>query len=200
RTPLALIQEALRAARLQPEQIEVLAVGLGPGSYTGIRAAIAIAQGWQLARTVRLLGLSSAECLAAQALAAGCRGRVAIAIAAQRDEFHLAAYELAASGARLVEPLQLVRRPVVQARADQGEVLIGPELDARLPGARQFFPDAAVLGRLAEGRTDFVSGDCLQPLCLRQAAFAQAPPPRLVGLTAPTEDAGQPRSAPATNR
>src|SRR5690348_3157194 len=56
----AMIQEALRQAQLEREQIDCLAVGLGPGSYTGIRVAIALAQGWQFARQLKLLGISSA--------------------------------------------------------------------------------------------------------------------------------------------
>ena len=64
-----MIEKVLAAAKIEREEIEVLAVGLGPGSYTGIRVAISIAQGWQLARGVKLLGIGSAECLAAQAQA-----------------------------------------------------------------------------------------------------------------------------------
>ena len=55
----AMIQSALREAQLEREQIEVLAVGLGPGSYTGIRVALSIAQGWQLAGGVKLLDRKS---------------------------------------------------------------------------------------------------------------------------------------------
>src|SRR5260221_8316149 len=62
-----LVEQALKAAGVEREQIECLVVGLGPGSYTGIRAAIALAQGWQLAREVKLLGVSSAEAIAAEA-------------------------------------------------------------------------------------------------------------------------------------
>ncbi|HET7873462.1 MAG TPA: hypothetical protein VFL42_13165, partial [Terriglobales bacterium] len=43
-----MMEEALRQAQVEREQIELLAIGLGPGSYTGVRAAISIAQGWQL--------------------------------------------------------------------------------------------------------------------------------------------------------
>src|SRR4051794_20423072 len=60
----ALIEQALQQARMEREEIDCVAVGLGPGSYTGIRAAIAFAQGWQLAREVKLVGISSVECLA----------------------------------------------------------------------------------------------------------------------------------------
>jgi len=57
---LGMIESVLREAGLEREQIDVIAVGLGPGSYTGIRTALSIAQGWQLARGVKLLGISSA--------------------------------------------------------------------------------------------------------------------------------------------
>lgn len=57
----ALIEEALAQARVEREQIECVAVGLGPGSYMGTRIAIAIAQGWQLARGVKTVGLKSGE-------------------------------------------------------------------------------------------------------------------------------------------
>ena len=54
--PFAMIEEALRSAGVERERIEVIVVGLGPGSYTGIRAAIALAQGWQLATGVKTAG------------------------------------------------------------------------------------------------------------------------------------------------
>ena len=47
---LGLVEEALAEANCRREEIGALAVGLGPGSYTGIRGAIALAQGWQLGR------------------------------------------------------------------------------------------------------------------------------------------------------
>src|SRR5258708_1278026 len=65
--PFALIDSALERAGVSRDEIECVAVGLGPGSYAGIRIAIAIAQGWQLANGVRLLGISSAEVVAAHA-------------------------------------------------------------------------------------------------------------------------------------
>src|ERR1043165_8201025 len=83
-----MIEEALRDAKLEREQIECIVVGHGLGSYTGIRAEISIAQGWQLARPIKLLGISSAECIAAQAQAEGLSGRVNVTVDAQREEFY----------------------------------------------------------------------------------------------------------------
>jgi len=41
---LALVDDVLSAAQLEPENIERLAVGIGPGSFTGLRIAIAYAK------------------------------------------------------------------------------------------------------------------------------------------------------------
>jgi tRNA threonylcarbamoyl adenosine modification protein YeaZ len=92
--PSALVEEALRQARCEREEIETIAVGLGPGSYTGIRGAIALAQGWQLGRGVNVIGLSSVECLAAGAEQEKIFGPVNIIVDAQRQEFYLARYEI----------------------------------------------------------------------------------------------------------
>jgi len=179
-TPLALVDESLRRAGLEREQIETLAVGLGPGSYTGIRAAIALAQGWQLGRAVRLLGLSSAECLAAQAQADGWRGPVAVVVDAQRGEFYLANYELTSSTWRELEPLRLASAAAVTDCHVNGQPLIGPDLTHSFPQAHNVWPRAGTLGKIALTRNDFIPGENLQPIYLRQTSFVKAPPSRLL--------------------
>ncbi len=47
--------------------LDAVAVGIGPGGFTGLRAGIALAQGLALARSVPLLGVSTGQALAAQA-------------------------------------------------------------------------------------------------------------------------------------
>ena len=175
-----LIEKALREARLEREDIECIAVGLGPGSYAGTRAAIALAQGWQVARPIRLLGISSVECLAAQARASGMSGRVNVLIDAQRNEFYFAAYEIDERGSHMAEPLQIVTRAAVEARCALGETVVGPDLLGQFPKARLLLPDAATLGGIASTQTGFVSGDKLEPIYLRQATFVKSPPPRII--------------------
>ncbi len=178
-----MIEDALREAGLEREQIEVLAIGLGPGSYTGIRVALSVAQGWQLASPnggVKLLGISSAECVAAQALAEKISGRVNVVIDAQRNEFYLAAYEISADGWREIEPLRILPRAEVESRAGAKEILIGPDVTRWFPNGRMIFPRAAVLGQLALSRSDFVAGDKLEPIYLRETNFVKAPPSRRV--------------------
>jgi tRNA threonylcarbamoyladenosine biosynthesis protein TsaB len=177
-----MIERTLAEAKIEREEIEAVAVGLGPGSYTGIRAAIALAQGWQLARGVKLLGVGSAECLAAQARAEKVFGRVNVVIDAQRNEFYLAAYEISADGCREIEPLRILTFAEVQARADAEEILIGPELSHWFPAGRTFFPRAATLVKLAAGRNDFVAGETLEPIYLRKTNFVKTPPRNPIAL------------------
>jgi tRNA threonylcarbamoyl adenosine modification protein YeaZ len=179
--PFTMIDQALRDAKLEREQIECIVVGLGPGSYTGIRSAISIAQGWQLARPIQLLGISTVEGIAAQAQADGATGRMNVIVDAQREEFYIAGYELGTDGVREIEPLRIVAGAEVRRRAEAGEVLIGPEVSRWFTSGKIVFPRAATLGRMALTRTDFISGNALVPIYLRETKFVKAPPPRVIG-------------------
>ena len=178
--PFEMVETVLRQAGFEREEINGLAVGLGPGSYTGIRAAIALAQGWQLARSVTLLGLSSADTIAAQAHSDGLRGRVGVVIDAQRGEFYLAEYELALTGWHAAHPLSLVSRPHIDGRQQAGLVLVGPEVKKWFAQGQTILPRATTLGKLALARKDFVSGEKMEPIYLRQTSFVKAPPPRIL--------------------
>jgi len=176
-----LIEKVLADANIRREEIGCLAVGLGPGSYTGIRVALAIAQGWQLARGVKLLGIGSVECLVAQAQAEKMFGRVNVAIDAQRGEFFLAVYEISADGAKEVGPLRIVPAATVDARAAAGEMLAGPEATRWLTAGKILLPSAMALAKLAARRNDFSPGEKLEPVYLRETNFVKAPPARLAG-------------------
>ena len=167
---LGLIEKAMAEAEISREEIGAIAVGLGPGSYTGIRAAIAVAQGWQLARGVKLLGVSSAEAIAAQARAERFSGRVNVVIDAQRGEFYLAVWEVSPGGGREISPLNIVTGAEVAALQAAGEACVGPEQK------KQIYPPAAMVAQLAASRKNFVPGEKLEPIYLREANFVKAPP------------------------
>ncbi|MEW6306939.1 MAG: tRNA (adenosine(37)-N6)-threonylcarbamoyltransferase complex dimerization subunit type 1 TsaB [Verrucomicrobiota bacterium] len=180
RGPLALVEQALVAAGVSREQIESIAVGLGPGSYTGIRMAIAVAQGWELARGVRVLGVSSADCLAEKARQEQIAGPLHIAIDAQRNEFYLATYDLGQAGFAETAKLRLATREEVNACERTGGMVIGPEVTRWFQAGRIVVPDAATLAALAAQRSHFVPADQLAPIYLREASFVKAPPPRVL--------------------
>ncbi|HLH57213.1 MAG TPA: tRNA (adenosine(37)-N6)-threonylcarbamoyltransferase complex dimerization subunit type 1 TsaB [Verrucomicrobiae bacterium] len=178
--PFEMVERVLRQACVEREQVRALAVGLGPGSYTGIRIAIALAQGWDLARIVRVSGISSVECIAEEARAHGILGLVSVVVDAQRGEFYMADYRI--SEARLSEaaPLRLVSKATVLEREKAGHTLVGPELRNWFESGRTVFPRAATLGKLCASRNESVSSDQLQPIYLRPTTFVKAPPPRVL--------------------
>lgn len=163
-----LIEKVFAEAKISRQEIEAIVVGLGPGSYTGIRAAIAVAQGWQLATDVKLLGVSSADALAAQAQAGKIFGHVNVVIDAQRGEFYLSAWEISATERKEISPLKIVSGAEKTARENAGEICVGSA------AARLIFPSAAVIARLAQGRNDFTAGEKLEPIYLRETNFVKA--------------------------
>jgi tRNA threonylcarbamoyl adenosine modification protein YeaZ len=173
-----MIDDALKEAKLEREQIDCLAVGIGPGSYVGIRSAISLAQGWQLVRPIKLLAVSTVECLAAQAQGEGWFGRVDVIVDAQRGEFYQAGYELTPDSRREVSPLRLASRAEVEA--SNAAILTGPDITRWFANGRILIPRAAMIGQLAWGRTDFIAGEEMTPIYLREISFVKAPPARII--------------------
>ena len=168
---VALIESALGQAGVDRSEIYGIAVGVGPGSYTGIRTAIALTQGWQLALSVKVQGVDSLEALAKGEQAAGRRGEIMLAVDAQRQEVYLAKFDLNEKGIRNTEPTRLVKREEYESLLAGGSSVIGPI-------AGNGFPAAEYVGCLAAGSSDFVEASTLEPVYLRQVDFVKAPPLR----------------------
>src|SRR5439155_10793463 len=83
-TVLADADELLRAAGTAPAELDLLVVGIGPGSFTGIRIGLAAARGLALALDVPVAGVSTLA-----ALAAGAPGAVPVIDARRREVFSL---------------------------------------------------------------------------------------------------------------
>ncbi len=179
-TGMVLVDRALREAHLRPADIDLLVVGLGPGSYAGIRSAIAIAQGWQLARNTRLIGVGSVEVLAREAQIRGIYGDVTIIIDAQRKELYVARYRVSEITMESIQPLQIFPADLKQGLAEG--VVAGPGAAQLTAGALDLYPAAATLARLAATRSGSESGEHLEPIYLRETSFVKAPPSRLGNL------------------
>ncbi|HVR04540.1 MAG TPA: tRNA (adenosine(37)-N6)-threonylcarbamoyltransferase complex dimerization subunit type 1 TsaB [Solirubrobacteraceae bacterium] len=94
---LALAHGLLAQAGLRWSDLELIAVGVGPGTFTGLRVGVASARGLAQSLDVELVGVSTPRVLAEPALrAAGGRAPVLAAIDARRGEAFLAAYAAAA--------------------------------------------------------------------------------------------------------
>lgn len=176
-----LISRVLSEAGARREDLHTLAVGLGPGSYTGIRVAVAVAQGWQLARPVRLRGVEAVTTLTTQAQAAGIFGRVKVLIDAQRGEFYRAVWELTATERREVTPLHLV--PVADLKPGDEDIYLGPDVGRF--GGRVMMPTAATVAQLAAQFPVPGVRETLEPVYLRESTFVKWQPtlaPGVVGI------------------
>lgn len=85
-TLLPLVRRVLEEAGVERIQIELLAVGLGPGSFTGLRVGLAVAKGLALGLGRPVVGVPSAQALASAAAPDG--GLVASATRAYRGEVY----------------------------------------------------------------------------------------------------------------
>ena len=81
-TLLADVDALVRQAGARPHDIGALAVGVGPGSFTGIRIGLAAARGLALALDVPAAGVSTLD-----ALAAGTPGATPVIDARRREVF-----------------------------------------------------------------------------------------------------------------
>jgi tRNA threonylcarbamoyl adenosine modification protein YeaZ len=111
-----LIDEVLRDAGVDLSAVELVAVGVGPGAFTGLRVGLATARTLAQARGLECVGVSTLDALAHGAIANGSVGhheRFAVAIDARRREVFAAVIE---HGARIEGPF--VASPVAAA-ADQ---------------------------------------------------------------------------------
>ncbi len=175
-----LVAEVLAAARTSRTDLTAIAVGVGPGPFTGLRVGLVTARTLGLVLGVPVHGACSLDVLALEAARSGdgagdLADGFSVATDARRKEVYLATYD--ARGARLDGPV--VDKPAVLAT---GRPVVGegarlyPEQfpDARGPHR----PSAAWLARgVAEGLLEPHAPD---PLYLRRPdAVAPAAPKRV---------------------
>ncbi len=166
---LGLVDEALRQAGWERDQIERIAVGVGPGSFTGVRVAIATAQGLMLGLQVDGVGVGSLRALAMGWEASDLRSRIVVRDA-RRDEYFVAAY--AADGRELLPPCTVaqsdiqsfIKQLILERPELSSHIVLGTRLDGLDCGESDETkePDARGVGRLAvtlDPRRDLV-GPC----------------------------------------
>lgn len=151
------VDALLRQAGLRPSDLDALAVGIGPGSFTGVRIGLATARGLALA-----LGIPAAGVSTLAALAAGAPGALPVVDARRREVFVgdgeprvLRPEELSLSRGRACVGDGAVRyRSLLEAK---GATVPADEDPAHLPRARFH---AALAGH-------FGPAERLEPLYLR---------------------------------
>jgi len=174
------LKAMLNDAGLEPGAIQLYVVGVGPGSYSGLRVALAAAMAMALPGKIPVYGITSAEGIAWQAAEVAHVAQVRIVGDARRDQWwtrcfrRLDAYMSPVADWALVHP-RAFQAGAAEAVATPDWARIGARLPAAVPRAitliaRAFLPDAATLGRLAIARmAQGVASEPLRPIYLHPA-------------------------------
>jgi tRNA threonylcarbamoyladenosine biosynthesis protein TsaB len=101
---LPMLEKLLENWKIAPKELDAVAFGAGPGSFTGLRIACGIAQGLAFARGIPVLGISSLEALAEETAAE----RVVACLDARMREVYYAALEKQHGRWKEVVPAQCV--------------------------------------------------------------------------------------------
>lgn len=140
---LPLVDQVLRTAGVNLRDVDFIAFGAGPGSFTGLRIACGLAQGLAWGAGKQVIAVGNLYALAARAFLDGATRSVLCAIDARMHEAYCASY---VSG----PPQREVRSASVVRPADLRS--LAREVDAIAGDALTVFPDA--WGELG-GKTTF---------------------------------------------
>jgi len=150
---------SLATMRERFTQLDQIAIGLGPGSYAGVRIAVSAAIGLSLATGAKLLGLASIAALDV------AEPRYVTIGDARRDTFY---WSMVDDGVCFEGPL-LLSEPELRERLAVNELPIySSETLAIAPSARLAFPSAVRLARLASAERGIIARDDLEPIYLRE--------------------------------
>lgn len=115
------IKETLRKSEHTFDDLDRLAVCIGPGSFTGIRVGVAAMRGLALALDIPLIGINVFDCMAATAKTAG---PVLIVLDARRDEVY--AQLFAADGTAIGPPSLMPGQQALELAQKHNATLVGP--------------------------------------------------------------------------
>jgi tRNA threonylcarbamoyladenosine biosynthesis protein TsaB len=123
------------------QDVTAVAVGVGPGPFTGLRVGLVTARTMALALEIPVYGVCSLDILAAEALDSGVVGPFLVATDARRKEVYLASYDegVRVDGPQVVKPAEAATEGLVVGR---GAVLY-PEAFPNAAGPEH--PNAALL-------------------------------------------------------
>jgi len=174
---LALIETVFEKAGAERNELDRIVLGLGPGSYTGIRSSIALAQGWLLGTDVQLYGVSSEEAIARSS---DHEGEFLVVSDAQRGEFYVRRYQRSGGELTALSDLKIDLRESVDTVAKTGVRLLGPEVVKQFGGGDIVHPEPSRLLDSIPNDSKPMAGEGLEPICLRIPEFKKAPPARVI--------------------
>ena len=158
-----LLARVLRENKTEFEELDVIAVGLGPGSFTGLRVGITTAKVMAYCLGKRIVGVPSIEAIARGAALLG--DRVAVIMDAKKGKIYSALYEKRRGRWRVVQKPALRKWGAVLAAVERPTWFVGDAVPIyreaierkkkRCQAAddrRFYYPKASVIGQLALAR------------------------------------------------
>ncbi len=148
---LPMIDELLQERRLTGAELDAIAFSRGPGAFTGVRLATAVAQGLGYGWGKGLIPVSDLQALAAQALQVGSATRALVCQDARMEEVYWACFEQDASDSVVQRSAERVTAPEQVAlpgdwQAGQGAMLgAGSGFDAYTALRDRFAPQLLTL-------------------------------------------------------
>ncbi|MBI2094987.1 MAG: tRNA (adenosine(37)-N6)-threonylcarbamoyltransferase complex dimerization subunit type 1 TsaB [Candidatus Omnitrophica bacterium] len=119
---VATLESIVKKAGWRPKDIDCIAVGVGPGSFTGLRVGVMTAKVLAYALGKKLVGVSSFE---AVARAADFRGRMAVLLDAKRGNVYAGVYEKKGAFFKTLEKPRLATKDEVLKRSPRVLVVGG---------------------------------------------------------------------------
>ncbi|MDR1076461.1 MAG: tRNA (adenosine(37)-N6)-threonylcarbamoyltransferase complex dimerization subunit type 1 TsaB [Xanthomonadaceae bacterium] len=166
-------EQLLAEAGIGKTQLDVVAVGRGPGAFTGVRLGVALAQGIALALDLPVTPVSTLQALAAGAPVVASPQRILAAIDARMGEIYAACYQREANVWQVLAAERVLPPDRLELPGGTDWYAVGTGLGAvagalasRMP-ERFVFRDPAALPRAAAvaalGAGAFARGEAVAP-------------------------------------
>jgi tRNA threonylcarbamoyladenosine biosynthesis protein TsaB len=97
---MKLIDDSLKIAKLERNEIKAIAVSKGPGSFTGLRIGLAVAKGLNISLGSKIYSYTSLEALAATQI--GSKEKVLTVLPAQRGEVYGAFFDVESEKPKII--------------------------------------------------------------------------------------------------